>query len=79
MSALQILAEGDLNALEPRGDARAGGGDLQEHVAAAGTPADLERSAAYLHAGVTSRASRRDYGYTGINAAFVHDLIADAS
>jgi predicted acylesterase/phospholipase RssA/tetratricopeptide (TPR) repeat protein len=74
--ALEILAEGDLNAEEPSQETLGLAGAIYKNKwRLAGRRRDLERSAALYMRG-HMQGVEADFGYTGINAAFVHDLIA---
>jgi predicted acylesterase/phospholipase RssA len=76
-SALQILKEGDdLERTTDRETLGLAGAIYKRKWELAGGERDLEQSLAYYERGY-SAGTTEDYGWTGINAAFVLDLLAD--
>jgi predicted acylesterase/phospholipase RssA len=74
--ALAILAQGDLNGLEPSSETLGLAGAVYKYQwKISGRRRDLERSLAFYERGA-ARSLEEDYGYTAINAAFVLDLLA---
>jgi predicted acylesterase/phospholipase RssA len=76
-SALQILKEGDdLDRTTDRETLGLAGAIYKRKWELGGDERDLEQSLAYYERGYIT-GSTEDYGWTGINAAFVLDLLAD--
>lgn len=74
--ALALLENADLNSAEPSAETLGLAGAIYKYKwKLTGQRRDLERSAAYYGTGA-ARGVVHDQGYTGINAAFVFDLLA---